>query len=178
MAEYRCRSRKAMAARRWLYENNLTYRRFYEFHRSVLVNYKSGHRKTLYEPTCSLLVGKGMEGLEVAAWPILYPWSRYGDSDVRARLAQGGSGTEKQHYSGKQSFIRKLLSRNRAYDHEPSLAFYLDDVLFARMLRSKFTVACRGGVVRHTCDIWNRAGRCRSSSIRVTCDTCGSKDVR
>ena len=86
-----------------------------------------------------------MEGLEVAAWPILYPWSRYGDTDVRARLAQGGSGTAKQHYSGKQSFIRKLLSRNRAYDQEPSLAFYLHDVLFARMLLSRFTVAYRGG---------------------------------
>ena len=87
-----------------------------------------------------------MNGLEVADWPIFYPWARYGDTDVRARLAEGGSGTDKRHYSGKQSFIRKLLSRCRAYEQEPSLAFYLHDCFYARSLLSKFTVADNLGV--------------------------------
>ena len=64
-------------------------------------------------------------GIEVGAWPILYPWSRYGDTDVRDRLCDGGSGTEKHHYSGKTSFIRKLLSRCRAYEQDSiSFSFY------------------------------------------------------
>ena len=107
LAEKRCTTAKARAARLWLYENNMTYREYYNLHRSILNNYKSGARKELYEPTHSLLLK--LPGIEVAAWPILYPWSRYGDTDVRARPAQGGSGTEGQCYSGKQSFVRKLL---------------------------------------------------------------------
>ena len=92
------------------------------------------------------LVDRSMQGLEVAAWPILYPWARYGDTDIRARLVDGGSGTESQHYSGKQSFIRKLLSRCKAYEQVPNLIFYLHDVFFARMLLSKMTVAEQHGV--------------------------------
>ena len=116
-------SDKAKAARLWLYENNMTYGRFYERHRAILVQHKAGTRADLFDKTSSLLAGKDMHGLEVAAWPILYPWSRYGDSDVRSRLMLGGSGTDKQHYSDKQSYIRKLLSRCRAYEQEPSLSF-------------------------------------------------------
>ena len=146
LAEHRCTSAKAKAARLWLYENNMTYRHFYELHRSILKNYKAGNRTDLYEKTSMLLVDKSMQGLEVAAWPILYPWARYGDTDIRARLVDGGSGTESQHYSGKQSFIRKLLSRCKAYEQVPALLFYLHDVFFARMLLSKMTVAEQHGV--------------------------------
>ena len=87
-----------------------------------------------------------MCGLEVAAWPILYPWSRYGDTDVRRRLATGGSGTGIQHYSGKQSHIRKLISRCRAYEQEPSLAFCLHDRFYATSFLEKFSVADSHGV--------------------------------
>ena len=73
-------------------------------------------------------------------------WARYGDSDVRARIAGGGSGTDQRHYSGNQSFIRKLLSRCRAYEQEPSLAFYLHGCFYAGSLLSKFTVADNLGV--------------------------------
>ena len=38
LAEHRCSSDKAKAARLWLYENNMTDRRFYDLHRVVLVN--------------------------------------------------------------------------------------------------------------------------------------------
>ena len=124
LAEVRCRSDRARAARLWLYDNNMTYRHFYDMHRSILVQHKNGDRPDLFEQTHRLLADKTMCGLEVAAWPILYPWSRYGDTDVRQRLATGGSGTERQHYSGKQPHIRKLLSRCRAYEQEPSLAFF------------------------------------------------------
>ena len=124
----------------------MTYRHFYEMHRSILWNHKAGTRTDLYEKTSMLLAEKSMYGLEVAAWPILYPWARYGDTDIRSRLVDGGSGTESQHYSGKQSFIRKVLSRCKAYEQEPKLIFYLQDVFFARMLLSKMTVAEQHGV--------------------------------
>ena len=124
----------------------MTYRHFYEMHRSILKSKKAGTRSDLYEKTSVLLVDKSMQGLEVAAWPILYPWARYGDTDIRSRLVDGGSGTESQHYSGKQSCIRKLLSRCKAYEQEPKLLFYLHDVFFARMLLSKMTVADQHGV--------------------------------
>ena len=106
LAESRCQTAKEKAARRWLYDNNLTYRRFYEKHRAVLNNHRAGQRKDLFETTSNLLVGPDMKGLEVAAWPILSPWPRYGDTDVQARHRDGGSGRSSQHYSGKQSYIR------------------------------------------------------------------------
>ena len=89
LAEHRCTSAKAKAARLWLYHNNMTYRHFYELHRSILKNHKAGDRPELYEKTSVRLVDKSMQGLEVAAWPILYPWARYGDTDIRARLVDG-----------------------------------------------------------------------------------------
>ena len=139
-------SAKAKAARLWLYESNMTYRHFYEMHRSILKSYKNGDRADLYEKTSNLLDNRSMHGLEVAAWPLLYPWARYGDTDIRTRLVGGGSGKESQHYSGKQSYIRKLLSRCKAYEQEVGLIFYLHDVFFARMLLSKMTVADNHGV--------------------------------
>ena len=64
------------------------------------------------------------------------------DSD----LSRGGSGGATQHYSGTQSYARKLLSRCRAYDQEPSLAFYLHDVFVARSFLCKQTVAENRGI--------------------------------
>ena len=90
----------------WLYDNNMTYRHFYELHRTILQSHKAGTRLDLYEKTSMLLVDKSMQGLDVVAWPILNPWARYGDTDVRSRLVDGGSGTDSQHFSGKQSCIR------------------------------------------------------------------------
>ena len=80
LAEDRCSTIKAKAARLWLYENNMTYRKYYDLHRSILNDFNSTHpsrRMELYEPTHSLLMK--LPGIEVAAWPILYPWSRYGE---------------------------------------------------------------------------------------------------
>ena len=142
LAENRCATPRAKAAQQWLYANNMTYRHYYDMHRSVLCNYRSntdGSRKTLYLTTYDLLYKS--PGIEVAAWPILYPWSRYGDTDVRDRLSDGGSGTEAQHYSGKTSFIRKLLSRCRGYEQESFLMFYLHDRFLTKTLFAKSTVA-------------------------------------
>ena len=146
LAEDRCTSAKAKAAGKWLYKNNMTYRQFYKMHKSILVSYKKGTRSTLYEKTSNLLISEQLYGLEVAAWPLLYPWARYGDTDIRSRLVDGGSGTAAQHYSGKQSYIRKLLSRCKAYEQEFHLIFYLHDAFFARMLTTKMNVADRQGV--------------------------------
>ena len=111
LAEDRCSTIKAKAARLWLYENSMTYRKYYDLHRSILNDFTSTHpcrRMELYEPTHSLLLK--LPDIEVAAWPILYPWCRYGDTDVQERISDGGSGKLSSHYSGKQSFIRKLMS--------------------------------------------------------------------
>ena len=75
----------------------MTYRHFYEMHRSILKNHKAGIRPDLYETASVLFADKSMHGLEAAAWHILYPWARYGDTDARARLVDGGSGTASQH---------------------------------------------------------------------------------
>ena len=72
--------------------------------------------------------------------------SHYGDTDVRERISDGGSGKLSSHYSGKQSFIRKLLSRCRAYEQVPSLLFYLHDRFLAKQLCAKSTVAENRGL--------------------------------
>ena len=68
----------------------MTYRGFCDRHRIILANYhhEFGRRNSLYEMTYKLLLE--MPGLEVAAWPFIYPWSRYGDTDVRERLVEWG----------------------------------------------------------------------------------------
>ena len=74
LAERRCATHRARAAQKWLYANNMTYRHYYDMHRSVLIDYRSNSassRKTLYISTYDLLMKS--PGLEVAAWPILYP---------------------------------------------------------------------------------------------------------
>ena len=143
----RCTTARSRAACRWLYANNMTYRERYDMHRTILNDYRSNSassRTSLYISTYELLMKS--PGIEVAAWPILYPWSRYGDTDVRDRLCDGGSGTEKHHYSGKTSFIRKLLSRCRAYEQEPHLIFFLYDRFLCKSLFAKSTVADNRGV--------------------------------
>ena len=149
-AEDRCSTPRARAAWRWLYENNMTYRGFCDRHRIILANYhhEFGRRSSLYEMTYKLLLE--MPGLEVAAWPFLYPWSRYGDTDVRERLVEGGSGAASSHYSLKFSFLRKIQSRMRSYEQETSLFFYLYDVAMARMLTTKMNLAAKKG---YTADV-------------------------
>ena len=47
LAEQRCTTPKAKAARLWLYDNNMTYRHFYELHRTILKEHKAGTRPNL-----------------------------------------------------------------------------------------------------------------------------------
>ena len=90
LAEDRCTTARSRAAWRWLYGNNMTYRERCDMHRTILNDFHSrsaSSRKNLYISTYELLMKS--PGIEVAAWPILYPWSRYGDTDVRDRLCNG-----------------------------------------------------------------------------------------
>ena len=70
----RCKTPRAKAAYRWLYEFNMTYRYFVGLHRGVLNAVAAGERTELFEPTHKLLLEH--PGIEVAAFPFLYPWAR------------------------------------------------------------------------------------------------------
>ncbi len=69
-----------------------------------------------------------MPGVEAAAKPLLYPHSAYLDTDLRDRLRALGLSGEKQHLSMNQRYLRKLLSRCRAYSEDFELAFLLYDI--------------------------------------------------
>ena len=145
LAEHRCSSTKAKAAWRWLYENNMTYRHYCGVHHGILVAYRGefSARKTLFDFTYRLLLER--PGVEVAARPLLYPWSRYGDTDVRIRLVEGGSGDAGNHYYSKTSFLRKIRSRCRSYEQVPKIMFFLYDSILARTLTTKMNVAAKQG---------------------------------
>ena len=83
----------------------MTYRHYCGVHRGILAAYRADFstRKTLFDFTHRLLLER--PGMEVAAWPLLYPWGRYGDTDVRIRLVEGGSGSAVNHYYSKTSFL-------------------------------------------------------------------------
>ncbi len=69
-----------------------------------------------------------MPGVEAAARPLLYPHAAYLDTDLRYRLGALGLSGDHQHLSMNQSFLRKLLSRCRAYSEDFMLAFLLYDI--------------------------------------------------
>ena len=124
----------------------MTYRHDCGVHHGILVAYRGGFsaRTTLFDFTYRLLLER--PGVEVAAWPLLYPWSRYGDTDVRNRLVEGGSGDAGNHYYSKTSFLRKIRSRCRSYEQVPAIMFFLYDSILARTLTTKMNVAAKGGL--------------------------------
>ena len=71
--------------------------------------------------------------IRAAAWHILYPRPRYGDSDLRLRRS-GAEGVERRLFSGEASFLRKIPSRCRAYEQELHLYFLLYDLFLVRSI--------------------------------------------
>ena len=75
-----------------------------------------------------------MPCVEAAARPLLYPRSAFGDSDIRERLLELGHLLPAQLPAMRLSFLRKALSRCRAYAKDYLLQILIYDVAKARQL--------------------------------------------
>ena len=78
------RTRRARAAYEWLMAHNETYASYIQEHSRVLAAREHSPDMPLYVGTSKLLLD--CPGIEVAARPVLYARSAFGDSDHRARL--------------------------------------------------------------------------------------------
>jgi hypothetical protein len=114
---------KVVAAYRWLYANNPTY--------ADWVRDRQGKWKDeVYIATSQLLLHR--DGVEVAAYPWLYPRVWFGDTNIKQRLLAIDETALKLQPSIKESFLRKCNSRFRGYYEEYKLIFLLFDVTLAR----------------------------------------------
>ena len=92
-------------------EHNRTYRRYVMQHKRVLSGPEE--EREMFIPTYRLLIQS--RGIEVALFPVLYPWEVYSDSDVRSWAMDRGLVKSSQLPSMKKSFLRKVHSRCRTY---------------------------------------------------------------
>ena len=83
-------------------------------------------------------------GIEVAAFPVLYPRTSFGDTDIRDRVClKDGSET-----SIITSHLRKLLSSCSSYVLEPQLTFLIYDIAMAHRLTSAIHVKRCDGILK------------------------------
>ena len=131
----------ARAAFQFLLSHNQAYAATVREHELLV---QSGFPKGRKIPTYALLMK--MPGVEAAARPWLYPQSGFNDTDLRERLRELGLSGEKQQLSVRASFLRKALSRCKAYSEDFMLAFLIYDVAKAKQVVSICNVADRQGV--------------------------------
>ena len=82
-----------------------------------------------------------MDGVEVAAFPILYPRPSFGDTNMRER----GCLQEGAENSIVTSHMRKLLSSCTGYMLQPRLTFLIHDIAMARRLTAAIHVSEQKG---------------------------------
>ena len=99
---------RGRAALRWFIEDRPIYRRYYEQHVRVLRDHGADPSLPRCISTPKLLLD--MDGVEVAARPMLYPHFAFGDSDLRSRVS-GAHVKQSQNLSMKASVLRKCTSR-------------------------------------------------------------------
>ena len=134
----RLRTPHARAAYAYLLEHNQGYAHYAAEHgRLVEAGFPHGRAISTYG-----LMMK-MPGVEVAVRPHLYPHSAYGDTDLRERLRELGLSREGQQLSVKNAFLRKALSRCKAYAEDFLLAFLIYDIAKAKQVVSICNVAER-----------------------------------
>ena len=136
---------RARAAYDWLMVHNLTYRRYVMQHKRELE--VPAERREMFIATYRLLIQS--RGIEVALFPVLYPWAVYSDSDVIIWSKERQLLKKSQLPSMKTSFLRKVHSRCRVYgDAEavPDLAFLLYDMATAQRISASIAVAERKGI--------------------------------
>lgn len=127
------------AAYSWLMANNETYKQFQNQHLGYLRRKKEDPTIKPFIQTSDLLLH--LEGVEVAARPVLYARSSFGDTDIRSRLSALGHLKANQLPSIKTSFMKKYLSRCFDYSRDFVLLCLLYDIALARSLMSIVTIA-------------------------------------
>ena len=128
---------RARAAYQWFLEHPV-YRKYITMHEAYLRQKASDPSTPVYIQTARLLLHS--DGIEVAARPLLYPQSCYGDSDLRSRLL-GVHLATKQLPNIKTSFLRKCLSLCVAYNTDPLLLFLIYDIAVCRNSMATMTLA-------------------------------------
>ena len=76
---------RAKAAYEWLLEHNSTYARWQRKHQEAILKGQHAHHGYVFH-TWNLLLHS--PGIEVAAFPLLYPQTSFGDTDARDRLME------------------------------------------------------------------------------------------
>ncbi|CAK0897525.1 unnamed protein product, partial [Prorocentrum cordatum] len=136
---------RARAAYDWLMVHNRTYRR-YAMQQKRMLSYPEDERE-MFIATYRLLLQS--QGIEVALFPVLYPWEVYSDSDVRGWAGDRKLMKRSQLPSMQKAFLRKVHSRCRTYgDAEavPDLAFLLYDMATAQKISASLAVAEHRGI--------------------------------
>ena len=90
-------------------------------------------------------------GIEVAARPILYPRTAFGDTDVGERLRNIGLTTHKEKPSPKTSFARKRESRCISYSTDFMLLSLIHDITLARQISAAINIAKERKVSVESC---------------------------
>lgn len=130
---------KSVAAYKWLMSNNSTYKRFQEHHLQIIRENQTKDKPIWFIATSYLLLH--LDGVEVAARPVLYARSSMGDTDLKGRLGSLGHIEGHQLPSIKTSFMRKYLSRCYDYSRDFLLLCLIYDIALARSLMQLVSIA-------------------------------------
>ena len=107
-------------------EHNPTYKHYYELllsKRFTELRKRPGEAVSWFIPTSDLLLHK--HGIEVAAYPVLYPHADFGDTDIKERLtAKYEDWMVGKLPSIQKSFLAKVCSDVRSYQEETSMYAY------------------------------------------------------
>ena len=144
-------SARARAAYDWLMQHNPTYRHYVHQHKRILA--KPASERELFIATYRLLTQSS--GIEVAMYPLLYPWEIYSDSRVKLWARERQLVKESQLPSMKHSFLHKVQSRCIAYGEcgsgeGPSamadLSFLIYDMSTAQRTMAQLAMASQKGL--------------------------------
>ena len=129
---------KARSAYEWLLHHSATYAVWQRKHEEAM---RAGpHRQHGYVfQTWDLLLHS--PGIEVAAFPTMYPQTSFGDTDARDRLLDNSWIGPTSRTSIGYSYMKKLTSPCLSYAQDARLMFLLHDVHFAKQIMTKLTMA-------------------------------------
>ena len=136
-------SARARAAYDWFMETHPVYQHYHALQTWHLQQRAIDPSTPKYIQTARLLLHS--DGIEVAARPLLYPRSAYGDSDLRYRLL-GMHLKMSQLPNMKASYLRKCLSRCASYNTDPKLLFLIYDIATCRGSMATITWAEQRGL--------------------------------
>ena len=110
-------------------EHNAIYRRYDDRLRELHSSADTDPYNDYHFAIATLLLHS--DGVEVAAYPTLYPRECFADTDLRSERRLPFLG-EHGRPSIKASFLKKCQSRCQAYSHHADLAFLMHDIAMAR----------------------------------------------